>query len=447
MSDLLAARGQMTVSLAFHILFAVAGMAMPLLMVIAGGLHLRTGDATYAELARRWAKGTAILFAVGAVSGTVLSFELGLLWPDFMAKAGPLVGLPFSLEGFAFFLEAIFLGLFLYGATRLSPKVHLLTGAVVALSGVASGVLVMAVNAWMHTPTGFTLEADGSFSAIEPWAAFRAASFPTQAAHMALAAYSSVAFAVLGIHAYCLLRDPESIFHRRAAQIALSLAIVSAPLQVLSGDLSAKHLAEHQPVKLAAAEAHFRTEAAAPLAIGGWPDVEAMERRWSLDIPWALSVLAHGDPKAEVLGLEAFPRDEWPNVAVVHLAFQVMVGCGMAMLALAAWGALLWWRRRDGLWRHRRFLRAAVLVAPLGLVALEAGWVVTEVGRQPWIIRGVMRTAAAVSPMPNLVVPFFTFTLLYLFLGVVVIVLLRAHVFSVPASTETAAFERAEEPS
>ena len=433
MTDLLAARGQMTVSLAFHILFAVAGMAMPLLMAIAEGRFLVTGEPTYAELSRRWAKGTAILFAVGAVSGTVLSFELGLLWPVFIEKAGPVVGLAFSLEGYAFFLEAIFLGLFLYGEGRLTRVQRFASAVVVAISGVASGVLVMAVNAWMHTPVGFTLLPDGSFGDIDPWAPFRAPAFPTMAAHMAIAAYTSTAFAVLGIHAWRLLHDPDNRFHRRAAELALIVGALAAPLQALTGDLSAKHDAKHQPIKLAAFEGLFETQRRAPLAIGGWPDVEAGQLRGAIEVPGALSVLAFADPDAEVRGLDAFPRAEWPNVPLAHVSFQVMVGCGSALLALAAWGVWLWWRRK-GFVDDRRFLTAAVIAAPLGLVAVEAGWIVTEVARQPWIIRGVMKTADAVAPVPGLVVPFVTFTALYGVLGVIVVVLLRAHVFRVPPS-------------
>lgn len=420
----------MTVSLAFHILFAVAGMAMPLLMLIAGVLHHTTKDRIYDELARRWAKGTAILFAVGAVSGTVLSFELGLLWPGFMAKAGPMVGLPFSLEGFAFFLEAIFLGLYLYGRNRLSRGMHLLSAAIIALSGLASGVFVMAVNAWMQTPTGFTLGANGEFESIDPWGAFRSASFPTQASHMAFAAYSSVAAAVLGIHAFGLSRNPESLFHRRAAKIALGALAVSMPLQILSGDFSAKHLAEHQPIKLAAAEALFSTSQPASLSIGGWPDVEKRELKYAIEVPYALSILAFGDPNAEVLGLDNFDQYLWPNIPIMHVAFQIMVGCGFAMLALAGAGVLLAALKRD-LWRNRWFLRACMAVGPLGLIAVEAGWVVTECGRQPWIIRGLLHVKDAVSPMPGLVWPFLAITVLYLFLGVVVLVMLRAHVFKV----------------
>lgn len=437
MDDLMFARGQMTVSLMFHIMFAVAGMAMPLLMLIAGIRYRQTADPVYRVLGQRWARGTAILFAVGAVSGTVLSFELGLLWPKFMAFAGPMVGLPFTLEGFAFFLEAIFLGLFLYGWDRLSPRLHLFSAAMVAISGLAGGILVMAVNAWMQAPAGFTLDAAGQAINIDPYGPFASPAFPTQALHMALAAYSSVAFAVLGVHAWRLLREPESRFHQHAAQIAFFVALVSTPLQILSGDLSAKHVAEYQPAKLAAAEGLFVTERAAPLAIGGWPDVEARELKYAIKVPYALSIMAFADPHAEVKGLDQVPPEDWPNVPLVHISFQVMVACGSAMLALVAWGFLGFWRTRT-LWWSRRFLTAAILCSPLGLIAVQTGWIVTEAGRQPWIIQDIMRVEDAVTPMSGLVVPFTMFTLLYAVLGVVVVVLLRAHVFAAPKNPEVA---------
>lgn len=437
MNDLLAARGQMAISLAFHILFAVAGMAMPFLMVIAEALHLKTGESTWRELAHRWAKGTAILFAIGAVSGTVLSFELSLLWPRFMEHAGPLIGMPFSIEGFAFFIEAIFLGIYLYGWDRIPPRAHIAAGVIVALSGLSSGVIVTAVNAWMNTPAGFTL-VEGQFTDLDPWAAVFNPAFPTQALHMAIAAYTSVAFMVLGIHAWRLLKDPQSRFHLRAVQLALPVALVASILQAATGDLAAKHIAEHQPVKLAAAEGHFETTPGASLSLFGWPDEDSAQLRAEVAVPYALSILAFADPDAEVRGLNDFPRDEWPPVAVVYVAFKIMVGAGFAMIALALWGSLLAWRKKN-LPQQRRFLQAAALAAPLGLIAVEAGWVVTEVGRQPWIIRGVMRTADAVTPMPHLDVPFAAFTLLYLFLGVMVTLMLRAHVFKAPTALDEAA--------
>jgi cytochrome d ubiquinol oxidase subunit I len=424
----------MAVSLGFHIVFAVVGMAMPLFMVIAEWRYARTGDSTYLDLAKRWAKGTAILFAIGAVSGTVLSFELGLLWPAFMERAGPVIGMPFSLEGFAFFLEAIFLGVYLYGWDRVSRGAHLFAGAVVALSGLASGVFVVAVNAWMNTPAGFTLR-DGVLADIDLRRAFFSPAFPSQALHMALAAYSSVAFAVLAIHAARLLRAPDSPFHRRAASIALLVATIVTPLQIASGDFAAKALAQYQPEKLAAAEADFETMRGAPISIGGFPDAEHGTLHGAVRIPRVLSFLATGDPNGLVRGLSDFPRDEWPPLAIVHVSFDLMVACGFSMLALVAFAMLLRVRKRSPL-DHRFFLRLAVLCGPLGLVAIEAGWFVTEVGRQPWIVVGVLRTSDAVSPMPGLIVPCVGITILYLLLSVVVVTLLRAHVLSAPSGAE-----------
>lgn len=427
MSDLLAARSQMAISLGFHILFAIAGMAMPVLMTLAQWRHNVTGERQWRELADRWAKGTAILFAVGAVSGTVLSFELGLLWPEFMRHAGPLIGMPFSLEGFAFFLEAIFLGLYLYGRDRLSPRVHLACGVGVAVSGMASAVFVTAVNAWMNEPTGLVLE-QGRIAAVDPWAAMKSAVFGTEALHVVLASYAAVSFMVMGIHAHALRRKPDDPMHRSAFTLALVMAMVAIPLQIASGDRSAKHVASHQPIKLAAAEGLFETTKGAPIALGGVPDLERAEMRGAIEVPYVLSILATGDPDGEVVGLDAVPRELWPPIAIVHLAFDVMVGCGTVMLAFAAWAAWIWWRSRPPPWAHQRLLSVARFVAPLGCIAIEAGWVVTEVGRQPWIVRGWMRTADAVTPMPNLVVPLVAFTALYFVLGIVVIVLLRAMV-------------------
>lgn len=433
--DLLAARLQMAVSLGFHILFSVAGMAMPCLMVLAEWRHQRTGDPVYRDLAQRWAKGTAILFAVGAISGTVLSFELGLLWPTFMEHAGPLIGMPFSLEGLAFFLESIALGIYLYGWNRVSPRMHLASGVVVAVSGAASGVLVIAVNAFMNTPQGFTRNAAGELTQVDLWQAFFTPAFPTQALHMLIAAYSSVGFAVLGIHAWSLWRRGYNRFHAAALKLTLPLLVVVTPLQALTGDLAAKHIAEHQPSKLAAAEALWETQRGAPLVIGGIPLNGGREVILGLHVPRALSFLAAADFDAEVTGLEDIPEGERPPVLITHLAFQIMVGAGVAMLALVAWAAWLAWRKKRDLARHRRFLMLATLSGPLGLIAVEAGWCVTEVGRQPWIIRGVMLVSEAVTPMPGLVYSLLTCLAVYAFLGSVVALLLYRHVVSVPLGT------------
>jgi cytochrome bd ubiquinol oxidase subunit I len=424
-TDLLAARTQMAISLGFHIVFAEIGIAMPLMMVLAEWRWRRTGERAYLDLARRWAKGTAVLFAVGAVSGTVLSFELGLLWPGFMRYAGPLIGMPFSLEGFAFFLEAIFLGIYLYGWERVGPRAHLAAGVVVAVSGAASAVFVVLVNAWMNTPTGFTLDASGGFATIDPVTAMRSPAAFQQALHMLLAAYAATGMAVAGVHAFMLLRGATRDFHRRALTVALLVGAPAAVLQPLSGDVSARVVAITQPVKLAALEGQWATERGAPLRIGGWPDAAREETRWALEIPYGLSLLAFHDPSAEVKGLRTVAPADRPPVAVVHLAFQTMVGLGSAMALVALWAAWSAWRRRE-VAEHHTLLRALVLVTPFGFLATEAGWIVTEVGRQPWVVQGLMRTSAAVTPMPGLVVPMVLFTLLYLGLGAIVVALIAS---------------------
>jgi cytochrome bd ubiquinol oxidase subunit I len=428
MTDLFAARSQMAMSLGFHIIFAAVGVALPLLMVIAEALWLKTREQTYRTLAQQWAKGAAILFAVGAVSGTVLSFELGLLWPGFMEFAGAIIGLPFALEGFAFFVEAIFLGIYLYGWQRVPPAWHLFAGVMVSLAGAASAIFVVAVNGWMNTPTGFRL-ADGRAVDIDPIAAMWNPAWIPEAMHMTLAAYAATAFAVAGVHAFLLQRDRANLFHLRALAIALVVGGSTALLQPLSGDLNARHLAHYQPRKLAAIEGQFKTERGAPLRIGGLPNEQTRETPYALEIPYGLSILAFHDPWAEVKGLEEWPPTDHPPVAVVHIAFQIMVGCGMAMAAVSLIALWLAWRirRRLGQWSlpdQTWFLRMLVLAAPLGFIAIEAGWTVTEVGRQPFIIAGIMRTAEAVTPVPYLTIPLVTFMLVYLFLAFVVVFLL-----------------------
>jgi cytochrome d ubiquinol oxidase subunit I len=419
MSDLLAARSQMAVSLAFHIIFAVIGIAMPVLMVIAERRWHRTRDPLYLDLAKRWARGTAILFAVGAVSGTVLSFELGLLWPRFMELAGPLIGMPFSLEGFAFFTEAIFLGVYLYGWDKVSPRAHLVAGVLVAVSGAASGIFVVIANAWMNTPTGFTL-VDGALTNIDPIAAMGTpAAFP-QALHMTLAAYAATGLGVAGIHALLLLKSRKSDFNRAALTIGLIVGAPAAVLQPFAGDIAARYVARRQPAKLAAMEAHYETRAGVPLKLV--PGIE---------IPYGLSLLAFHDPHAVVQGLDSVPRDEWPNVPLVHLSFKVMVALGTYMALVGVWAGWLLLRRRD-LTVRRRFLWAVAIAGPCGFIATEAGWMVTELGRQPWVIYGVLKTADAVTPMPGLIVPFTVITLLYCALGVIVGVVLYRQIIRSP---------------
>ena len=434
MSDLLAARSQMGMSLAFHIIFAVVGIGMPVLMVVAESRWRRTGDAIYLDLTKRWAKGTAILFAVGAVSGTVLSFELGLLWPEFMRFGGAIIGMPFSLEGFAFFTEAIFLGVYLYGWDRIGAGAHIAAGVIVAISGAASAIFVVIANAWMNTPRGFDM-LNGKPVNVDPIAAMATpAAFP-QVLHMVLAAYAALGFAVAGVHAFLLLRDNRNAFHRRALSIALLLGAPAAILQPFSGDISARYVARWQPAKLAAMESHFETMARAPLIVGGIPNEATREVPYSIRIPWGLSLLGFHDPNAVVKGLDAFPEEEWPPVAIVHFAFQIMVALGTFMALVSIWVLVTKLRKRV-LAENRWLLRAVLVAAPMGFICIEAGWTVTEVGRQPWIVYGIVRTADAVTPMPGLIVPFATFTILYFFLGVIVVWLLYQHVLRSPTIPE-----------
>ncbi len=439
MQDLLTARAQMGMSLAFHIVFACVGVAMPLLMAIAEWRYLKTGDEVYYTLARRWAVGTAIMFAVGAVSGTVLSFELGLLWPRFMKWAGGIIGMPFSLEGFAFFTEAIFFGIYMYGWHRISPRAHLAAGLVVALSGMASAVFVVMANSWMNTPVGYKLVA-GQAVDIHPLAALTNPAALHETIHMTIAAYIATGFAVAGIHAFMLLRDRNNPFHKKALSIALSVGALAALAQPISGDFAAREVARLQPIKFAASEGLFESQRGAPLAIGGIPDVKTHRLRYAIDLPDMLSLMTYHDPHALVRGLDSFPQRDWPNPLIpVHLAFQVMVGAGFAMVAVVLWAGWLLWRRHtiyDTAW----FLRALVAASPLGIIAVEAGWVVTELGRQPWIIYGVMRTADAVTPMPGLAVTFVLFTILYFFLAITVAYLLWEQVIESPQLEEATAF-------
>jgi cytochrome d ubiquinol oxidase subunit I len=434
MSNLLAARSQMAMSLAFHIVFAVVGMGMPLLMALSEWRWLRGADEIDLLLAKRWAKGTAVLFAVGAVSGTVLSFELGLLWPKFMGWAGAIIGMPFSLEGFAFFAEAIFLGVYLYGWDRISPRAHLTAGVLVAVSGAASGMFVVFANAWMNTPVGFILQ-NGQPADVRPMAAmFNPSAWP-QSIHMLLAAYAATGFVVAGIHAYALLQDQHNLFHRRALQLALLVGGFGALLQPLSGDFLGKSVALHQPVKFAATEGQFASETHAPLHIGGWPDTAQRRTRFAIEIPGLLSFLAYDDSSALVRGLNEFPRNVWPPVAPVHVSFQIMVAIGFAMTFVALWAAWRQWRS-PSIAGSRVFLWVVAASAPLGFIAIEAGWFVTELGRQPWIIQGIMRTADAVTPMPGLIVPFLTITLLYFILAAIVILLLVGQVRESPGGKD-----------
>ena len=434
MNNLIAARSQMGMSLAFHIIFATIGVALPLMMTISEWLGRLTGDPAYILLAKRWAKGTGILLAVGAVSGTVLSFELGLLWPRFMQFAGDMIGMPFSLEGFAFFTEAIFLGIYVYGWDRIPGWFHVLSGFIVATSGAASAIFVTLVNGWMNTPAGFEI-ANGKFVNIRPFVAmFNPAGIP-EGVHMLLAAYTAAGFATAGIHGLLLLQRGANRFDEVAIGIALLVGGTAVLLQSISGDALARMVAVYQPMKLASLEGQFQTESGAPLRIGGIPFPDEKETKFAIEIPHGLSILAYHTPNALIRGLDQEPRSDWPNVRIVHICFQIMVGCG-SILSLFAFAAGWYAWRKPPFTKHIPLVRALVWLSPLGYVALEAGWMVTELGRQPWTIYQIMRTRDAVTSMPNICITFALMTVLYLILGIIVAWLLGKHVITSPETRQ-----------
>lgn len=417
MENLNFARLQMAFTLGFHIIFACIGMVMPFFMIVAHSKWLKTRNPAYLKLTKAWLRGVAIFFVTGAVSGTALSFELGLLWPEFMKHAGPIIGMPFSLEGAAFFVEAIALGFYLYGWKKLPEKFHWVTGLIIGISGVLSGILVVAANGWMNAPSGFDYN-NGVFSNVDPVAALLNPAWFSQALHMTLAAFVATSFGVAGIHAFQILRGKAVEVHTKAFKIALFFGAIAAILQPISGDISAKDIAERQPAKLAAMEAHFETEKGAPLFVGGIVDEEKQEVNYKVEIPQALSFLAFGDFEAEVKGLNEFPEDEIPPVAIVHYAFQIMVGIG-TLLAVA--GLIYFISLKKKNWMNsKKYWWFYMLLAPLGFLALEAGWVVTEVGRQPWIIYQIMKTSEAVTPMPGMKFSFYMYLIVYFLLGITV---------------------------
>lgn len=429
MDDFLAARSQMALSLGFHIIYACIGMVMPFFMAISHYKWLVTQDVTYRNITKAWSKGVAIFFAIGAVSGTVLSFELGLLWPGFMKHAGPIFGMPFSLEGTAFFIEAIALGFFLYGWDKLNKWFHWFTGVIVGISGLASGILVVSANAWMNSPSGFDF-VNGEYLNIDPIKAMFNDAWFSQALHMTLAAFAATGFAVAGVHALMILRQKNITFHLKAFKIAIVFGAIASLLQPISGDISAKDVTQRQPAKLAAMEAHFKTEEAAPLIIGGIPDEETQTVKYKIELPGMLSFLAHGDFKHEVTGLDKIPKENHPPVMVTHFAFQIMVGIGSFLMLLAV---IYFISLKKKSWYDKKwFLKLFIFATPLGFIAVEAGWTVTEVGRQPWIIYNVMRTADAVTPMPGIAYSFYMFTAIYISLTAAAIFLLKRQIKMVP---------------
>jgi cytochrome d ubiquinol oxidase subunit I len=439
-ADFAAARTQMALSLAWHIVVASFGVALPAMTLFAEWRGQRTGDVAYRLLARRWARAMGVLFAVGAVSGTILSFEMGVLWPGMMGRFGQVIGLPFTLEAFAFFVEAIFLGIYLYGWDRLPPRVHLLSGIPVLVAGAAGTFFVVSANAWMNQPRGFDLES-GRVVGVDPWAAmFNPATGP-QSVHMLVAAFMVTGFMMASVYAVGMLRGRRDRYHRLGFLVPFTVAAAMAPIQVGVGDWAARFVAEYQPVKLAAMEGQFATETGVPLHIRGSGGDGQM--RYAIEIPNGLSLLAFWDPDARIRGLDEVPPGDRPPVNVVHLSFQTMVAAGLGLLGVAAWFWLVWWRRRrppDGRW----FLRAAALCGPAAVLALEAGWVTTEVGRQPWIVYGVLRTRDAVNPAPGLTIGLLAVVVVYAALTAATVYVLRrlARDQRVPVAPQEADVER-----
>ncbi|MBA3299838.1 MAG: cytochrome ubiquinol oxidase subunit I [Thermoleophilaceae bacterium] len=408
---LLEARQMQAMSFAVHIPIVCFGIAFPALVMFVEWLHLRTGDPVYLTLAKRWSKVMAALFAVGVVTGTILSFELGMLWPNFMATFAGVFGLGFTLDGFSFFLEAIFIGIYLYGWDRLSPRMHLLSGVPVVVAGITGSLTVITVNAWMNNPGGFRFE-NGEAVDVRPWEAlFGNDFFWHELVHMYVAGYIVTGFLVAAVYAWGWMKGRTGRYERTALLVSLTAACVAAPVQLIVGDWAAREVAKHQPVKLAAFEGLQETTEGAPINIGGFYSESDGKVKGGVDLPKMLSLLAFHDPNAKVEGLESVPERDRPPVAIVRTSFSIMVGIGTLLAALAAW--FLWLRARRRFPESVWFWRAVVAAGPLSLVALIAGWVTTEVGRQPWVVYGLMRTEEAVTGAGGIPVGYATLTLVY----------------------------------
>src|SRR6266516_1973597 len=422
-SNLLAARVQMGTSLIFHIVFSVLGVVLPLMLCIAEGLALWKKDGSWMALSRQWTKAFAILFAIGAVSGAIVEFEISLLWPTFTQYSGAIIGLPFALEGFAFFIEGIFLGVYLYGARRLSPRVHWLSSFPIWISGVTSAWFITSANSWMNSPAGFQI-VHGQVTGIDPFEAMLNPSTPYETTHMILACYVATGFGIAAVYAVGMLRGKRDDYHRNGLLLAMAMGVIAIPLQIVSGDANARFLVEAQPAKLAAMEGVFKTERGAPLMIGGLADPGSGKVIYALEIPRGLSILATFDPNSTIKGLNTYAPDDRPNPLPVHTSFDGMVASGFFafFVALIVW--FLYFLKQRTVPTNRVMLWAVVLAGPLSFLAIELGWMVTELGRQPWVIYGYLRTQDAVTTAPWLNISFLIFTLIYVLLAVALISLL-----------------------
>lgn len=422
-SNLLAARNQMGFTLGFHIVLACFGVAFPAIMLIAEYRGRKHDDADALLLARRWSKAVAVLFAVGAVSGTVLSFELGLLWPEMMDRFGDAFGIGFAIEGLFFFLEAIFIAIYIYGWDRLPGWAHFWSGIPIVISGIGGAASVIASNSWMNTPQGFELGADGRITDVDVADVLLNPAFGHEFPHMWLAAYMVTGFTVASVYAIGMLRGRRDRYHRLGFLIPFSVAAALTPIQLFVGDIAAREVFNDQPVKFAAFECVYETGDNQAEHIGGICTDD--EVKGAISIPGLDSLLAGFSTSTEVQGLDQFPDDEEPPaLSLLHLSFDTMVGIGTALLLLGLWFGITYWRKRD-IPATPWFLRAAAVAGAAAVVAMWCGWIVTEVGRQPWIVRGFMRTEDAVTPAQGLWWAFGLTMTLYIVLAVVAAIVLR----------------------
>jgi cytochrome d ubiquinol oxidase subunit I len=408
------ARQMQALSFAVHIPLVCFGIAFPSMVLFVEWLHLRTGDELYRTLAKRWSKVMIALFAFGVVTGTILSFEMGLLWPSFMSTFGGVFGLAFGLEGFSFFIEAIFIAIYVYSWDRVSTRTHLLFGVPVVLAGLTGSLFVISVNAWMNHPSGFRL-VDGQVTDVHPWKAlFGNPHLWPELTHMYIAGFIVAGFLVAAAYAWGWLKGRRGRYERVALAVPLTIAALAAPVQLFVGDWIARRVSEDQPTKLAAIEGLGKTTKGADLHVLGWYEDGVV--KYGIAFPDGLSLLAKHNPNATIQGLDAVPPDDRPPVNVIRVAFQTMVGIGTLLALLGVVHLVTWFRRRRFV-ESRWFHRAVVAAGPLSVVALVCGWVTTEVGRQPWVVYGVMRTSQAVTGAGGIPIGYATLVLVYIALG------------------------------
>jgi cytochrome bd ubiquinol oxidase subunit I len=423
-ADLGAARSQMAFTLGFHIILACIGVAFPAIILIANYMGLRRDDAVALGLAQRWSKVAGVTFVVGAITGTVLSFEMGLLWPEFMRRFGDVFGLPFALEGIFFFTEAIFIAIYIYGWRHLSGWLHFWTGVPVVIAGLGGAWSVVAANSWMNQPDGFKLASDGTVTDVNALDAFFNGAVAYEAPHMILAAYIVTGFLVASVYAVGMLRGRRDRHHRLGLLIPFTVAAIATPIQFAVGDTAARSIAKDQPVKFAAMECVQKTDTHVTEYIGGRCTSDGV--KGGIGIPGLDSWLVGFSTDTKVIGLDSVPPEDRPPAnTLLHWAFDAMVGICSALIALGAWLGIAWWRRRD-IPKTRWFLRATAVSGLAAIVALECGWIVTEVGRQPWIVYEVMRTEDAVTEADGVWVSLGVVLIVYAALGIATIMVLRA---------------------